>query len=915
MQEEKDMAEYELFGKTLRIPDSYIRKYNMNTRGWEASEAAEKEFHEWYKNCIGIDSVLKGYYEIASILLQKYVVNRLFKQLVNLDIYDVSEDMYIGKVIDFQKIDAAYDYIESELEEIVEDKNEMVQYRAARKAARGRFVGGGFGLAGTIKGSLQAGALNATTGIAHSAVNTIGNIGSAMGASLKKSTLYNKETQETLNTGIYLAIGQAYENHMQLVNSRISGYYESGFETSRAIALFENAKKISAKREELLFQAVQCSPEEKFLAYIFVNYPNERKTVYEIGKRFEIKFDKYIEEAFAKSYAGVGKSDPAKVEKVKADIIKTMKEYGIKTSATLTRINRDMLVDIMQTYIRDSIKPGVNDKVLENFIKYDAPIDQKAKVVHEYGVWELAKKFRVNFSSEEKEQILKRYYTGYARKYEDEALRVKKKLQEIMREMSYNDSATFNQIEKDCLKRLCGDINTASEEQCNLLKQQVKEYDALEKNKKEFLDAIQARIETIWSKEDGEIFENVYMNTNIYDQTQVQKAMDFIKQKGRTSNSQKYIAALQNCNPKNISRAKKYKESRANAYNIIGIVLTAIGIICLFLASPAAVVVIPGVLLILDYCAKKRMWKILTIDGTKIHTMLLSGDSSINTSNCKESNSKDLLKKTDTDQSTADNIEIDDVRAEAERKVEEISRTFQGVTYASVEAMNAAKREFEEQEIIRKKERKYNRLALISMICGVVGIMLLFSAALVLWIPVFICGVVFGIKALVKKTRKKGFAITGLVLAGIALSFLIIAIAMPSGSSNGAGLSKEQQEENQRYFDIVQMINDGKYDEAETNIQIDYGENSYKGVDGWNKANLQRLLYDKQEKWDDEMQIILNYLKENGDFKDAIARGDGETTEYSLMISCASKILDQVSPQNKQKAIDLIGEDLLNGDK
>lgn len=900
------MAEYELFGKTLQIPDSYIRKYNMNTRGWEASEAAEKEFHEWYKNCIGIDGVLKGYYEIASMLLQKYVVNRLFKQLVNLDIYDVSEDMYIGKVIDFQKIDAAYDYIESELEEIVEDKNEMVQYRAARKAARGRFVGGGFGLSGTIKGSLQAGALNATTGLAHSAVNTIGNIGSAMGASLKKSTLYNKETRETLNTGIYLAIGQAYENHMQLVNSRISGYYESGFETSRAIALFENAKKIPAKREELLFQAVQCSPEEKFLAYIFVNYPNERKTVYEIGKRFEIKFDKYIEEVFAKSYARVGKSDPDKVKKLKSDIIKNMKEYGIRTSETLTRIDRDMLVDIMQTYIRDSIKPGVNDKVLENFLKYDAPIDQKAKVVHEYGVWELAKKFRVNFSVEEKEQILKRYYTGYARKYEDEALRVKKKLQEIMREISYNDSSTFNQIEKDCLKRLCGDINTASEEQCNLLKQQVKEYDALEKNKKEFLDAIQARIETIWSKEDGEIFENVYMNTNIYDQTQVQKAIDFIKQKGRTSNSKKYIAALENCNPKNISRAKKYKESRATVYNIIGIVLAAIGIICLFLASPAAVVVIPGVLLILDYCAKKRMWKILTIDGTKVHTMLLSEDSSINTSNYKEPNSKDLLNKTDTNQSTADNIEVEDVREEAERKVEEFSRTFQGVTYASVEAMNAAKKEFEEREILRKK---YDRLALISMILGIVGIPLLFTG--IFWIPVFICGVVFGMRALIKKTQKKGFAITGLVLAGIALSFLIMAIAMPDDSSNGSGLSKEDQ----RYFEIVQMINDGKYTEAETNIQMDYGKKSYKGVDGWNKANLQRLLYHKQEKWDDEMQIILNYLTENSDFKDEIARGDGGISGYSVMVSCASKILDQVSPQNKQKAIDLIGEDLLNGDK
>lgn len=55
------MAKYELFDEILLIPDSYIRKHNMNTRAVEASEKAEQEFNKWYRKCLGIDGVLKGY--------------------------------------------------------------------------------------------------------------------------------------------------------------------------------------------------------------------------------------------------------------------------------------------------------------------------------------------------------------------------------------------------------------------------------------------------------------------------------------------------------------------------------------------------------------------------------------------------------------------------------------------------------------------------------------------------------------------------------------------------------------------------------------------------------------------------------------------------------------------------------------
>ena len=620
---ESYMAKCMLFGESFSIPDSYIRNFVMNKRSCQYAEAAEEEFNVWYEKCSGIDEVLKGYDKIASELMRKHAFVPLFNHLAALKIYDVSESMYIQQVIDFEKIDNAYEYVESELEEIIEDKNEIMQYRAARKANRSRFVGGGFGISGAIKGSMKAGALNAATGMVHGSINAIGNIGSAVGASMKKAALYNEETKETLNTGIYNAISKTFRNHKQLVNEHIRGCYEDGFNPTKAFALFENAKKIPDKREELLLQAVKYSPEERILSYIFINYPNEKANVYRIGKLLEIDFGKYVEESFVKSYTADAQRDPVKAEAVKANIVNEMKIYGIKTSATLTQINRDMLFRIIA---RRQFLPedGVNEQVIKEYREYDAPKDLKKELVAKYGFWELAKEYGVTYPAEAAEKILEKFYSDRAKSDESEALKVKKKLQKLMKELSVSDSATFNQLEKDCIRRLCGNIESADETRCKELKQKITEYSALQKNKQEFLDAVQARIEAIWAKEDGEIFDNLYMETDIYDQNKIQEAIKFIKEKGRTSSAEKYITALESCTPENIKKAKQYRDKNAKNLNTLGIVLLILGVAGGFILMPLAVLVVPGIVLMVSYRQKKKMWKILTIDETQIHSMLLT---------------------------------------------------------------------------------------------------------------------------------------------------------------------------------------------------------------------------------------------------------------------------------------------------
>ena len=448
--ERNSEGEFILFGQNISIPTSYIRNYKMDESSRVAAAKAKTEFYSWYKKRSGIEDVVKNYADAAVDMVGKYAFSPLFDSLGLFNIYDISDGTYVNKCVDCSPIDKAFEVVLSELEKIVDDENEMRQYRAARKAYRGRMVGGGFGLSGAIKGAVQAGAINATTGMAHSAVNAIGNMGSAIAASAQKVSLYNNsQMKDVLAAGICVSILNTYENHKQLINEHFNYFFEDGFDEDKAKALFENAMRFPEKREMLLVESVMNYPSENTLSYIFKHYEDERKNVYEIGEVFDLDFGKYIEEAFAALYTNEVKLSEQKVEAVKKEILLTMKEYGINSSDILNQINYDELSRIGQKYLSATEKESIQ-QILVDFNKYDAPYAQKKQVVREKDMWELASKYAVTYTIEETENILKRYYTAEAKQNEKEAQNAKQIIIEIMTILNVQTSATFDQL---CYKK------------------------------------------------------------------------------------------------------------------------------------------------------------------------------------------------------------------------------------------------------------------------------------------------------------------------------------------------------------------------------------------------------------------------------------------------------------------------------
>lgn len=110
----------------------------------------------------------------------------------------------------------------------------------------------------------------------------------------------------------------------------------------------------------------------------------------------------------------------------------------------------------------------------------------------------------------------------------------------------------------------------------------------------------------------------------------------------------------------------------------------------------------------------------------------------------------------------------------AAKKAEELSRTFNGQIFASIEEMQIAKSSFEKAEREKKQIKKANNMALWCMILGIATLPL--TMTIVLWFPSIILSVVFGVSALKGKTEKKGFAITGFILDALFVLIIIIGV-------------------------------------------------------------------------------------------------------------------------------------------
>ena len=173
------------------------------------------------------------------------------------------------------------------------------------------------------------------------------------------------------------------------------------------------------------------------------------------------------------------------------------------------------------------------------------------------------------------------------------------------------------------------DIQAMSEEECKEAKVWISEQEFVPEISTLFKKMMDERVGDIWKEEDERKFVKLFDNVDLFDEKSRDLAIKIIQQVGRTEDKEHYINALRAVNEQNINEIKKYKEweqkTTLQKYGVFG-EIAGIGIlICFFSDIGILCILLGGILLMvqqIQFSKRKKIWNVLTINGTIVHSQL-----------------------------------------------------------------------------------------------------------------------------------------------------------------------------------------------------------------------------------------------------------------------------------------------------
>lgn len=296
------MTKFNFIGNEIYITEERNRYNSIRIEYENIANKAREEFIKVYRSCNeNLDDVINNAYDQgASIILKsiKCTVDRLIEN----KFYNISEELFIEQYC--QRVveiwESAYGIINDQYMNIVLDERQKEEYRQLRKNSRARWQGGGFGIQGAIKGATQAGAMNMATGVAHSAFNMIGKIGTSIKVNKQKSKIFNDpSTLDLLSEGIYLAILDIKYSYIRFLenNAGLQFGYIHEEEEEEANVILSNIKGRNLDEEEkinLIKRLIDLNPYmESLYTYIVDNFGDENMEVSKMASYFGFNIEPY----------------------------------------------------------------------------------------------------------------------------------------------------------------------------------------------------------------------------------------------------------------------------------------------------------------------------------------------------------------------------------------------------------------------------------------------------------------------------------------------------------------------------------------------------------------------------------------------------------------------------------------------
>ncbi|WP_202866390.1 hypothetical protein [Cohnella sp. AR92] len=247
---------YDLLGYKVEVPketEFYVHIRNeFEELAEEARQRMAGNFDTRYRS---LDDLIR-YGDDDSESYYNSALEHAVDMLRSLGIYNVNISRFSDIALEHSGYwESSFSDIREKFQELTDYKEAKKDYRASRKAGRGRLVGGGFGVGGALKGMAMAGSANMATGLLHSFTNALGNAAtSAEVSSMKGKIFKNPETRRSLSISVYLDIFSVHMAVVECLNDRelslVAESYDADQYEESAI-MYNNIRNGNVRKQDL----------------------------------------------------------------------------------------------------------------------------------------------------------------------------------------------------------------------------------------------------------------------------------------------------------------------------------------------------------------------------------------------------------------------------------------------------------------------------------------------------------------------------------------------------------------------------------------------------------------------------------------------------------------------------------------
>jgi hypothetical protein len=268
---------------------------------------------KWYWKMQNLKAIIDNYPNLWNHLLD-YIAECYLTDFASSNYYETNKQSLIFDLNNNSStlFDKAFDDIKNVWGGLSIDQITNQAYRAIRKESRGRITGIGFGLKGGIGSAIGAGLGNMASGLAHSAINTVGNAMDSISTNKQMNDFYKQEsTLENIIEDWERIFWLMYRGHIESFNDlcvvkgtpQILNYYQMREKKEKAITIYNNFVDRSTNKTHggLAEISLQCLDEfpfeseywKKYLRYL-LPLCSDTKEIFPCIINFSKKIDEYV---------------------------------------------------------------------------------------------------------------------------------------------------------------------------------------------------------------------------------------------------------------------------------------------------------------------------------------------------------------------------------------------------------------------------------------------------------------------------------------------------------------------------------------------------------------------------------------------------------------------------------------------